>query len=49
MASKSTNQNSKKEEFYFEFLKNNLGVNYNKEYFTKPESDFVVEVLSDVC
>ena len=49
MVSKGNNQNLKKEEFYFEFLKNNLGLNYNREYLNKPESDFVVEMLSDVC
>ena len=37
----------KKEEIH-EYLKTVMGFNFSKEYLNKPDSEFVMELLSDV-
>ena len=40
-------QSMKKEEIQ-EYLKTVMGLNFSKEHLIKPDSDFVLELLSDV-
>lgn len=40
--------NSMKKDEIYEYLKNTFGLNFNKECLNKPETDFVVDLLSDV-